>query len=200
MLLHSIKKIRCDMKSRRILLLLVGVGLLTVGMIFFFTKKYSNDTILISNCENIILDCYEQEICDLSSDGIYSENGVDYANPWIMAANGIHYVKNGDKATAEKILGRLMQSFYNYNCFPRDKYLNFEQGWVSCMDAPTVAVLAQILYEKTGEKTYQKYVYDLIPYMMTESYRGGIVLALIIANGYLSTVINLQIMRAQSMF
>ena len=68
------------------------------------------------------------------------------------------------------------------------------------MDAPTVAVLAQILYEKTGEKTYQKYVYDLIPYMMTESYRGGIVLALIIANGYLSTVINLQIMRAQSMF
>lgn len=122
--------------------------------------------------EDVILDVYECELRDLEGN-IFANNGMDYSNPWIMGANGIHYIRNNELSKAEIIMNNLMSCFYKNGAFPRDEYQSFAYGWVSCMDAPTVCVMAQMMFEKTGDKKYREFVGDLIPYMLSKSKTGG---------------------------
>lgn len=157
--------------ERKTSLFISFIVVLTV-LLFFWGIRGNDSENMCFIWDDIVLDCYEGELRDLQGE-IYAQNGVDYMNPWIMAANGIHYVRKGDDEKAEMIMDTLMSTYYRNNAFPRDEYQQYEDGWVSCMDAPTVAVLSELLYERTGHTKYKKYINDLIPYMTMKSDRGG---------------------------
>ena len=99
------------------------------------------------------------------------ENGLDFVNYWVMTSAGIGDLRSGDATQLEKveeILSSLMGTFERNGYFPRPAYDEFEYGWVSAMDAPPIAVLAQMMYEKTGDEKYQSFVSELSEYMLKD--------------------------------
>lgn len=104
------------------------------------------------------------------------ENGLDYTNYWVQAGTAISMLLDeGPTDTVRDIVQCLMDTFDRYGYFPRSAYSRFSYGWVSCMDAPVIAVLSQLMYEKTGEVQYSEFVHRLSAYMRADVSQHGYV-------------------------
>ena len=110
----------------------------------------------------------------------FQENGVDYINYYSQATKAIGKILDY-KATGEKILlkeateivDNLYATFERYGRFPRPVYKNFKYGWVSSMDAPTVMVASEMLYEVTNKEQYKVFVKSLSKYVTKSNMSGG---------------------------
>lgn len=85
-----------------------------------------------------------------------------------------------DEQAGEMVAGidLLMEQYYEYGYLPRPAYEGLEEGWVSAMDAPFLAVTAWLAYERFGDEIYRQYVEDLIPYLVATPEEHGFVLHL----------------------
>ena len=102
------------------------------------------------------------------------KNGLDYENYWVQASIGVSMVLGkGSLEGAKSITDCLMGTFARNGYFPRPEYRGLPFGWVSSMDAPVIAVLAQLVYEKTGEIKYQEFVSQLSEYMTKDVSEHG---------------------------
>lgn len=102
------------------------------------------------------------------------ENGVDYENYWVVTSIGIaNLLNSGVTHETRELTQCLMDTFDRHGYFPRPAYQDFEYGWVSCMDAPAIAVLAQLMYEETQEEQYQIFVDKLSKYMLADVSEHG---------------------------
>lgn len=102
------------------------------------------------------------------------ENGLDYVNYWVQTSVAITALReNGAVDGIREVLESLMGTFQRNGCFPRPVYRDFEYGWVSSMDAPAIAVLAQLMYEETGEDRYRDFVASLSEYMTKDVSEHG---------------------------
>ena len=148
-------------------------GLILVISIVCKPKKIKVEKILDQNQE--ILNIYEFELLPFD-DSVLQENGRDYVNYWKMASNAIHYANNDELSKADYIADNLMNTYYATQKFPRPEYKEYQEGWTSCMDAPVVAVLMEIMYEKTGDSKYNNYLYDILPMLTKKSKDGGYII------------------------
>ena len=106
------------------------------------------------------------------------ENGIDYVNYWTMSSIGITSLLNDNVPnwkTLEETLNCLMDTFSRNGYFPRPAYGEYEYGWVSCMDAPIIALFAELMHERTGEEVYREFVDDLAEYMLKDVSKHGYV-------------------------
>lgn len=104
------------------------------------------------------------------------ENGMDYTNYWVQTVIAITALYKEDNIEyAENIIQNEIRTFEKYGFFPRPEYIDFEYGWVSCMDAPVIGVAAQMLYEKTGKSEYKDFVYKLVEYIKKDVTEHGFV-------------------------
>lgn len=71
---------------------------------------------------------------------------------------------------------RLMEQFYEYGYLPRDPLPDLEGDYVTAMDAPLLAVTAELAYERGLGEQYRQYMEDLIPYIVSGTAEGGFVL------------------------
>lgn len=102
------------------------------------------------------------------------ENDLDYVNYWVQTSVAITALReNGVVDGIREVLDSLMGTFQRNGCFPRPVYRDFEYGWVSSMDAPAIAVLAQLMYEETGEDRYRDFVASLSEYMTKDVSEHG---------------------------
>lgn len=109
-------------------------------------------------------------------------NGKDYVNYYIAASNAISMIieyreDDNNKAYLEEAISvekSLMETFKRNGCFPRPEYKDYKDGWVSSMDAPTIMVLTQMIYEITGEEQYQNFKNELKEYVLHDTSRGGV--------------------------
>lgn len=118
------------------------------------------------------------------------ENGKDYINYFVQANKAISLLKNyrvtyneKDLMSAKDILSCLKGTFDYHGCFPRPEYKQFSYGWVSSMDAPTVMVASQMMYEITQEKDWEEFVHALINYIPMDVKKGGFTLYSFDENG-----------------
>ena len=94
------------------------------------------------------------------------ENGLDYVNYWVQASIAITtLLNNGVTDDVRAVIDCLMGTFFRNGYFPRPPYQDFEYGWVSSMDTPVIAVLAQMMYEETNDTKYKDFVTQLSDYM-----------------------------------
>lgn len=153
----------------------IGVVIL---VLFLFYRIVSGDNINqkkeILGYSEISFSPYMSETVRPVEQADFQENGIDYISPWMMARMAITgmYIEDNIEL-AEEIVECAMNTFYRSGCFPRSAYDQYEDGWVSCMDAPTVGVASQMLYEKTGEEKYSEYVEDLSKYILTDVKENG---------------------------
>lgn len=110
------------------------------------------------------------------------DNGIDYINYYVKASEAIsicyaeseHAILNETKIdNAKQIIDCCMDTFHRYGNFPRPKYKNLDYGWVSSMDAPVIALASEMIYELSGDITYQNYCLELLPYMVKTTEEGG---------------------------
>lgn len=73
-------------------------------------------------------------------------------------------------------IDRLMEQFYEYGYLPRAPYPGLEEEYVTSMDAPLLAVAAELAYERGLGDKYRQYMEDLIPYIVSDTAEGGFVL------------------------
>lgn len=78
-----------------------------------------------------------------------------------------------DLEELKDLLSCLMGTFERNGYFPRPAYSQYEYGWVSSMDAPVIAVFAQLMFEKTGEEQYSEFVGKLSEYMLKDVSEHG---------------------------
>lgn len=69
----------------------------------------------------------------------------------------------------------LMSQFYEHGYLPRAPYDGLE-NYVTSMDAPLLAVTARLADERSGDERFQKYMLDLIPYIVSDTSKNGFVL------------------------
>lgn len=69
----------------------------------------------------------------------------------------------------------LMQQFYKYGYLPRAPHDGLKK-YVTSMDAPLLAVTARLAYERSGDERFQKYMFDLIPYIVSDTSKNGFLL------------------------
>ena len=69
----------------------------------------------------------------------------------------------------------LMDQFYEYGYLPREPYGPIGD-YVTAMDAPLLAVTAELAYERGLGEMYRQYMEDLIPYIVSGTEEGGFVL------------------------
>lgn len=69
----------------------------------------------------------------------------------------------------------LMDQFYEYGYFPREPYEGVGD-YVTAMDAPLLAVTAELAYERGCGDQYRQYMEDLIPYIVSDTTQNGFVL------------------------
>lgn len=121
---------------------------------------------------------------NMSGDGYFDlqENGSDYVNYWDVTARAITWVieyrKDIDNNVsylqkAISVEESLMDTFERNGKFPRPEYQGYEYGWVSSMDAPTVMVLTQMLYEITEDEIYKNFGDELKEYIVKDVSEGG---------------------------
>lgn len=72
----------------------------------------------------------------------------------------------------------LMEYFKKHGKLPRTPYDKNLREYVTAMDAPLLAVTAQMAYERTHDKRYKSYVDMLIEYCLLHADRGGFLLPL----------------------
>lgn len=109
------------------------------------------------------------------------DNQQDYLNYWAQASQcvGLLYSyktqgQNKDSLSkATDIMNSFMGTWDRNGYFPRPAYADFADGWTSSMDAPTIMVAAQMLYEITDEKRYQDFLFELIPYVVSDCESHG---------------------------
>lgn len=87
-----------------------------------------------------------------------------HPNPWMETYNFVASLREysinkevnieGTLKQIDTLIEHFVKSGYK---FPRPKYQHYEEGWVSCMDAPPVAVCCQLAWEITGDDKYKKY-------------------------------------------
>lgn len=169
----------------------VGVCLL-IGLIIFI-KLFCNDHIndkastSVFDYNKIIFNPYlvELEPGALNNDGQnyegMQENKQDYINYYIQSVKAINYMidykensGNKDKLImSEQILENLKATYERWGNFPRPAYQNFEYGWVSSMDAPTIMLASQMLFELTGNEKWEAFVSELSEYISKDVKEGG---------------------------
>lgn len=71
----------------------------------------------------------------------------------------------------------LMEQFYEYGYLPREPYEGVGD-YVTSMDAPLLAVTAEMAYERSGDSQFRQYMEDLIPYIVSDTTQNGFVLKL----------------------
>lgn len=73
---------------------------------------------------------------------------------------------------------RLMEQFYEYGYLPREPLSTVPDSgnYVTSMDAPLLAVTAELAYERGLGEQYRQYMEDLIPYIVSGTDEGGFVL------------------------
>ena len=109
------------------------------------------------------------------------ENGLDYVNYWAQTTECIGHLyaykmQGGDSAhrvAASRLMDCFMSTWERHGAFPRPAYGEYPDGWVSSMDAPSIMVAAQMLYEITEEDKYKNFLQELIPYASGVCDEGG---------------------------
>ena len=69
----------------------------------------------------------------------------------------------------------LMDQYYEYGYLPREPYEGVGD-YVTAMDAPLLAVTAELAYERGLGEQYHQYMEDLIPYLVKDTSENGFVL------------------------
>lgn len=153
---------------------IVIILVLIIGISVFYVYKYNKKSIF--KYSDIVFNPYmSEEICEIKTTD-FQENGVDYISPWMKAKMAITAICiEGNIDLAEEIITCAMDTFYRNGCFPRPAYDHYEYGWVSCMDAPTVGIASQMLYEKTRNKKYLQYINDLSDYILKDVKEKGFI-------------------------
>lgn len=103
------------------------------------------------------------------------ENGLDYTNYFVQSIIATTHILADQLDVAREILDCLQGTFDRNGYFPRSAYQGLEYGWTSSMDAPTIAVAAQLFYEKTGEEAYGEFAKALCAYIPTDVSDHGFV-------------------------
>ena len=110
------------------------------------------------------------------------DNGKDYTNYYVQATKAVsicyeqryNAVLNTERVNhAKEIIQCCMSTFHEHGNFPRPKYKDLEYGWASSMDAPVIAMAAEMIYELTGEEEYKNYCLELLPYLIKSTDDGG---------------------------
>lgn len=113
------------------------------------------------------------------------ENMIDYTNYWDRATRVINLCYNNyknenrmneqDLEECKEIMENIMATYERYGYFPRPeyKYANLEYGWVSAMDAPSIMVAAQCMYEVTMDEKYNRFILDLCKYVVKPTRENG---------------------------
>lgn len=116
-------------------------------------------------------------------------NGKDYTNFYIKSAEVVEILYRINKSGKWKdesgknvlqycihIMTNIKKSFYNHGVFPRPFYktaIVLQDGWVSSMDAPTIMVASQMLYELTKDVQWKSFIEDLKKYVLKDINDGG---------------------------
>lgn len=136
---------------------------------------------------NVHFDYVEEGSTHVNTDGVdyesFQENTKDYVNYYIMAQRVImgcysYYFFQQDETVlndCEIIMENIMKTYDKYHSFPRPeyKYIGYEYGWVSAMDAPVIMVASQMLYEITDNTKYKDFVETLKEYVVLTTSEGG---------------------------
>lgn len=133
-------------------------------------------------------DVWATYLLNISYNGKYSDlqdNHIDYVNYGFMASTAVtclyeyNFTNRGDIDYLNKallILNNLKNTFHRYGYFPRPEYNEFEYGWVSSMDAPVIALAAQMAYEITYDEQWYTFRNDLINYCKKSTKEHGFLL------------------------
>lgn len=113
-------------------------------------------------------------------DGVMDPN---YQDALRLCPAIIFELRYGTAESAEpmmEIVDRLMDQFYEYGYLPRPAAPEYglEEGWVTGMDAPLLAVTCWLAYETYHDERYHQYVEDLIPYIVLPTTEHGFNLVL----------------------
>lgn len=117
------------------------------------------------------------------------ENGIDYVNYWVQGCElirlglEVNVMEEGEEKIkkleeAEEKLQNMMDTFQRNDKFPRPPYAHYPYGWVSSMDAPTIMIGTQMLYELTGKEAYKDFIEKLGKYVLKDVPDGGFNLTL----------------------
>lgn len=167
---------------------------LFLGIYFTVDSKNGDETVLHidRNVYNSVFDFnkdvyrtyfYPAESLYFDTHSGMQDNGVDYVNYGTMASLAVtwlydyHYHQDNDKLNgALDIMSNLKNTFQTYGYFPRPQYEQFEYGWVSSMDAPVVALAAQMAYEITGNEEWYNFRNELLVYCKKSTKEHGFIL------------------------
>lgn len=103
--------------------------------------------------------------------------GFVHVNPWLDTWNFVSSLRGFVRNKPEgKYMGRTLReldelvSYFKEQGyrFPRPRYKQHAEGWVSCMDVPPVAVSCHLAWEVTGDPKYREYRDTLIRYGLKE--------------------------------
>lgn len=174
-------KIEMSAVARKGVGILLGLSFFLFGWVYDIEAKSVisaeslNSSIL--NYKNVILDVIASDYSSLEfAKKMSTQKKGDYVNYFMHIANSAtQFLTTGDADSVTIVLDNLMKTFYKYSYFPRPAYHGMKYGWVSAMDAPLIAVLAQIMYEKTEKEEYRKFVSDLSEYILKDVSEHGFV-------------------------
>lgn len=156
----------------------VSSMLLTIIFLAYCPCSFADDLPSIFDYSDIFADCVfvgEDSLISTNQKLSMQDNGQDYVNYWVQSSVAANYVVNGEVEKAREIIDILMGTFKRNGYFPRPVYDRFDYGWVSCMDAPTVAIAALMLYESTSEEAYLQFVSELSDYMTKDVSEKGFI-------------------------
>lgn len=180
------------MKKRVSFIIVSAFIVIAVSILFYNSKNLANKEDITESVFDLPQSFWNIYIGELSqsalnSDGIsydaMQENGCDYVNYFVQATDVInrcyrYYFEKQDESSlqiAEEKMHIMMNTFYKYGKFPRPEYISagYDYGWVSSMDAPTIMVGAQMLFEITEDEVYSDFVNKLSDYITLSTKKGG---------------------------
>lgn len=103
-----------------------------------------------------------------------------FIDGWLVGSSAVSLLYTGFKENNKvylknglKIVDSLLVYFKSNKGFPHPAYKKFPNGWVSSMDAPTVALAVQMAYDITGDQKYKDAINPLIEYILKPTQDGG---------------------------
>lgn len=151
-------------------LLLAGAVVACIKLVHISQNRLSVDSL----CD------YGVEVFDVLLGGAAGDN-TEAQDALRLCPYLVTTLRFGDEANwTEELyepIDKLMEQFYQYGYLPREPYDTLE-NYVTSMDAPLLAVTAQLAYERSGNERFKKYVEDLIPYLVQDTSQMGYVLKL----------------------
>lgn len=177
----------------------IYICLLTVfiGIVVIFTNNRNSDEYVIP-VTRIMHDSvfdfnkdvwktyiYASDMSSFNEHNGLQTNKVDYINYATRASTAVtelYEYNSGNRKDVDRfnkalyILNNLKNTFYRYGFFPRPAYENFQYGWVSSMDAPVVALAAQMAYEITDDEQWSSFRNDLLSYCKKNTKEHGFLL------------------------